>query len=79
MRYRMWAGIPHKDYLKTVIEIFDGCDPEDLPFESMWPIVDGDSCGEIDGYPRCFQGGQVMYVDIRSGVGVGDNIQVCGV
>jgi hypothetical protein len=51
-RYHSWAGLSHFKYLEVMSQVLDGKTVDiDLPYESYWPIVDSETCGEIKGYP----------------------------
>ena len=58
-RYACWAGISHEKYLDVMASVFNGAGEgiwrkkvKEMRFEILWPIVDNETCGAIDGFPR---------------------------
>jgi len=58
-RYQCWAGIGHEKYLDVMTSILNGEGEEiwrkkvqEMRFETLWPIVDKETAGDIDGFPR---------------------------
>ena len=47
-RYAMWVGICIPEWL---ISVLDGKKPKSSE-PAVWPIVDNETCGEIEGEPR---------------------------
>lgn len=57
MKYTMWAGQPHDDWMKAVEGLVGEKDYIPPEIECIWPITDNEACGEIKGYPeikQCF-------------------------
>lgn len=50
MRYQAWAGIGNPDVIKS---FFDGTPRPNI--DAIWPIVDSEHCGGINGYPDLSQ------------------------
>lgn len=58
-RYQAWAGIGHEKYMDVMLSVLNGKGDEvwrkkvkEMRFETLWPIVDNETCGPIDGYPK---------------------------
>lgn len=57
-RYQCWAGVSHENYLDVMASILDGSRQDwikkvkEMRFETIWPVIDNETCGQIEGFPK---------------------------